>query len=468
MLIEFSVANFRSFRDRVTLSLEAEPRISERDKTVDERNVAHTPDGDLLRVVGIYGANAGGKSNLVTALATFRDLVLNSAREGQSGDLLPAAPFRLDADTLAAPSEFEVVFTQGDTQFRYGTAFTTERVEREWLFARPAGADAEERWFERTQDSFEAGRAWIRDAGIEQKTRAEALHLSVAAAWNQPQAEGLLRWFKDALLIVNSSRDDNRGITLHLLDSPRTKDLICDLIRRLDFGIDDLQTRDADATTTLRFNRLLDALNEDAQELKIELKRRPPQRILAIRRGVAFDLATDESAGTNKAVALAGPIVGTLARGGVLVIDEFDARLHTLLAKQLVELFQDPATNPHDAQLVFTSHDTNLLTRTLLRRDQLWFVEKSHKTHASDLYSLAEIRLDDGKAIRNDARYESDYLQGRYGAIPFFGNLKALLGEALSPTREHTVAPHGDTPPAAANPCTQVHLLVEALNAEIR
>lgn len=113
------------------------------------------------------------------------------------------------------------------------------------------------------------------------------------------------------------------------------------------------------------------------------------------------------------------------------MIDEFDARLHTLLAKQLVELFQDPATNPHDAQLVFTSHDTNLLTRTLLRRDQLWFVEKSKKTHASDLYSLAEFRLDDGKAVRNDARYEQDYLQGKYGAIPCFGNLKALLADTL-------------------------------------
>ena len=130
MLIELSVANFRSFRDRVTLSLEAEPRISERDKSVDERNVAHTPDGDLLRVVGIYGANAGGKSNLVTALATLRTMVLNSAREGQKGDRLPAAPFRLDAESLAAPSELEVVFTQDGSQVRYGAAFTVKRVER--------------------------------------------------------------------------------------------------------------------------------------------------------------------------------------------------------------------------------------------------------------------------------------------------------------------------------------------------
>ena len=421
MLIEFSVANFRSFRDRVTLSLEAEPRISERDKSVDERNVAHTPDGDLLRVVGIYGANASGKSNLVTALATFRNLVLNSAREGQSGDLLPAAPFRLDPESLTAPSEFEVVFTQDNTQFRYGVAITTERVEREWLFVRPLGSDNEERWFERTQDTFETGGAWLRDPGIEKKTRIEALHLSVAAAWNHVQARKIFGWFLARIRVLNGLEDDDPDLTIRFLHHDLNGKTLRTMIRGLDFGIDEIQIEhepNASAITT----RLMLSANGPPE----------PLRLVAIRQGIRFDLKTDESAGTNKAIALVGPIFAALSQGGILVIDEFDARLHTLLAKQLVELFQDPATNPHDAQLVFTSHDTNLLTRTLLRRDQLWFVEKSHKTHASDLYSLAEFRLDDGKAVRNDARYEADYLNGRYGAIPFFGNLKALLGEALS------------------------------------
>lgn len=193
------------------------------------------------------------------------------------------------------------------------------------------------------------------------------------------------------------------------------------MIRGLDFGIDEIQIEHEPNASAIA-TRLMLSANGPPE----------PLRLVAIRQGIRFDLKSDESAGTNKAVALVGPIFAALSQGGILVIDEFDARLHTLLAKQLVELFQDPATNPHDAQLVFTSHDTNLLTRTLLRRDQLWFVEKSHKTHASDLYSLAEFRQSDGKAVRNDARYEADYLNGRYGAIPFFGNLKALLGEALS------------------------------------
>ncbi len=433
MLIELSVANFRSFRERVTLSLEAEPRISERDKAVDERNVAHTPDGDLLRVVGIYGANASGKSNLITALATLRTLVLNSAREGQMGDELPAAPFRLDPETLTSPSEIEVVYTQPGLQVRYGAAFTTKRVEREWLFVRPTGADEEERWFERTRDSFETGGAWVRDTGLEQKTRDEALHISAAAAWKHTQAQQILGWFKDTLRVLNGNeRNIDLRTTIRLLDEDIHRKTICALIRRLDFGIDDLKV-DTSKQVLEDWDAPKGFLNKP-QILTLWGRR----RLFAIRQGIPFDLIDDESAGTVKAVALAGPIIEALAHGGILVIDEFDARLHTLLAKQLVELFQDPLTNPHDAQLIFTSHDTNLLTRTLLRRDQLWFVEKSHKTHASDLYSLAEFRLEDGTRIRNDARYEVDYLQGKYGAIPFFGNLKAQLGDALTDTGPET------------------------------
>lgn len=436
MLIEFSVANYRSFRERVTLSLEAEPRISERDKAVNDRNVAHTPDGELLRVVGIYGANASGKSNLIAALAILRALVLNSAREGQQGDELPAAPFRLDAESLAAPSELEVVFSQDGSQVRYGVAFTAKQVEREWLFVRAAGAEVEERWFERTNDVFAVGGTWVQDLGIEGKTRPEALHLSVAAAWNHPQAQKIFGWFGDDMRVISDFGGGyiHPQTTIKLLKEGAHGETICALIRRLDFGIEDLRVEELSIPQDSGLPQIFDALRSIPGVAFKGPTKSPLQRLVTMRRGVKFDLATEESSGTFTAVALAGPIVLALAKGGILAIDEFNARLHTLLAKQLVELFQDPTTNPHDAQLVFTSHDTNLLTRTLLRRDQLWFVEKSHKTQSSDLYSLAEFRLEDGKGVRNDARYEDDYLQGKYGAIPFFGNLKSLLGEALAGT----------------------------------
>lgn len=308
MLIELSVANFRSFRERVTLSLEAEPRISERDKSVDERNVAHTADGEVLRVAAVYGANASGKSNLVTALATLRGLVLNSAREGQAGDTLPAAPFRLDAASLAAPSELEVVFGQSGRQVRYGVAFTAARVEREWLFVRAVGGAEDERWFERTRESYEVGEAWVRDVDVEGKTRAEALHLSVAMAWNHVQARSISEWFGKELRAFSSLWDDSIQTIRFLADEVKGA-AIRALIRRLDFGVEDLQlaTRHTDL----------------GDHIRVE------PRIMAIRQGVAFDLQNDESAGMVKAVALAGPVIEALAHGRVLVIDEFDARLHT-------------------------------------------------------------------------------------------------------------------------------------------
>jgi hypothetical protein len=133
-----------------------------------------------------------------------------------------------------------------------------------------------------------------------------------------------------------------------------------------------------------------------------------------------FDLDDQESEGTQKVFALAGPLVDTLKNGKVLIIDEFDARIHPLISRAIVELFNSNESNSNNAQLIFMTHDTNLLSNRLFRRDQIWFTEKN-RYGATDLYSLAEYK------IRNDASFESDYIKGRYGAIPYIGNLNHLL-----------------------------------------
>ena len=443
MLIELSVANFRSFKERVTLSMEAEPRLHERDRSVDERNIAHTPHGDLLRVAGLYGANASGKSNLVRALWTLRWLILALQPEGAP---LPADPFRLDATSASEPTEIEVIYGDDDRQVRYGAAFTRERISREWLFVRPVDADEEIRWFERRydpatdRDLYETGGEWRRNEDFEAATAKESLHLSVMSKLKSAQAKAVRDWFL-SLQVLNGLNDSHiLQRTTQLLDTPQ-REAILRLIQRLDVSIDDVHVvEDEEAREKTR--RVLSAVLSAIPELRVSQHLRlddevMAQRITTSRRGATFELA-DESAGTVRAIALAGPIVEALATGRTVVVDEFDARLHTLLAKELVELFQDPEINPRDAQLIFASHDTNLLSRALLRRDQLWFVEKSRKTLASDLYSLAELRRPDGKRVRNDASYEDDYLSGRYGAIPFFGGLKALLRDAPGPARHES------------------------------
>lgn len=429
MLIELSVANYRSFLDRGTLSLEAEPRLSERDKSVDERNLVRSADSDLLRIAAIYGANASGKSNLIQALAALRRLVLHSARDGQCGDRLPAAPFLFDAASAAEPSEVEVVYLEDGLQIRYGAAFVREKITREWLFTRRAGDDDEVRWFERTDDRYEVGDAWRRDRGSEERTRPEALHLSVAAAWRHPQAAAVLRWFK-ALRIVDGVDDPEllpRAVEL-LAEGGVAREALRSVVCNLDLGIDDLRLAGGPGPGFAGLDPHSPWILREAPSVVARLGQQ--RRIKILRRGVEFELV-HESGGAARAIALAGAIVEALVTGGVLIVDDFDAHLHPLLARQLVELFQEPAQG-RGAQLVFTGQDTTLLTRTLLRRDQIWFIERSRRTEASDLFSLAELRFEDGKRVRNDARYAEDYLQGRYGAIPFFGNLQAIVGEVLA------------------------------------
>lgn len=435
MLIEFSVTNFRSIREKLTWSMEAEHRLSERDKSVDERNVASTPQGRLLRVAGLYGANASGKTNVIRGLYTLRWLVLHSARS-QEHDPLPADPFRLDEATRRAPSEVEVLFAEGLRQLRYGVAFTRERVLREWLHVQPRPDADEQRWFERHweegagQYHYETGGAWQRQEVFEGATHPSALHLSTAAQLQHAQAREVVACFRRLRVLNGLSSTHLMRETTRLLEQPERAAGVQTLVQRLGLGIERLELSEPDPHAQEMQFKLYQAVRAVLPELPEVEERAVERSIVAFHRGQAFELH-DESAGTERAIALAGPILQALAEGQVLVVDEFEARLHTLLSRQLIELFQDPAINTRDAQLLFASHDTNLLTRTLLRRDQIWFTERSPHTLGTELYSLAELALPDGKKVRNDARYEQDYLQGRYGAIPFFGNLKALLACAL-------------------------------------
>lgn len=424
MLIEFSVANYRSFKDKVTFSMVA-ANIVAKNKHLDEANVFAVDDElKLLKSAAIYGANASGKSNLGQALSFMKWFMVNSSKETQSTEKINVERFRLSTETEDKPSFFEIVFLIDNKKYRYGFEVNRDRVVSEWLFYVPK--QRETKLFERNNNVIKISKTYKAD-GIQEKTRHNALFLSVSAQFNVKIAEQILAWLTNKLKIISGLRDDK-----HLIDTvqqclaeDKNKEAILRLIRKLDLGIDEVEVQEREITSDI----LPDIFPDELKKALIK-SGGTATSIRTLHRKFdsqghhtsmeLFSLDEQESEGTKKVFALGGPLFDTLSNGKVLVIDEFDARLHPLISRAIVDLFNSNETNPSNAQFIFMTHDTNLLSNKIFRRDQIWFTEKNRQG-ATDLYSLAEYN------IRNDASFESDYIKGKYGAIPYIMNLNHLI-----------------------------------------
>ena len=433
MLIEFKAGNFRSLGEPALLSMVAST-LTAKNKALDRDNVvALREDLTLLKTAAIYGPNAGGKSNLVRALRFMRDFVLESSREGQAGDPIPVEPFLLRDDTVEAPSSFEIVFEMSEIQYRYGFELDGQHVHAEWLFSRQSSR--ERTLFERAFQTFVLGPDFRKEGkGLDERTRPNALFLSVVAQWNGELAIQLVGWFRSLQILAGTpdrrSRDESRR---QLATEGPERVALVRLVKSLDLGIEDLHAEKAEDPAPPAEGDALRWAVRRAVTFAFQGATEPsPVRTIHRRHSlhggattpVEFDLDKHESDGTQKLFALAGVILGVLRRGELLVVDELDMRLHPLLTCELIRLFHDPETNPHNAQLIFTTHDTNLLGIDLFRRDQVWFAEKD-RTGATHLYSLAEFK------VRSDASFEKDYIRGKFGAIPFLGGLRSVVDEAV-------------------------------------
>jgi hypothetical protein len=424
MLIEFSVGNYRSFKEQVTFSMVAANLVA-KDKKLDENNVFEVDDDlKLLKSAAIYGANASGKSNLAKALGFMRWFMINSSKETQSTEKIDVERFKLSTETEAKPSFFEIVFLMNGKRYRYGFEATRDKVVSEWLFYVPKSRET--KLFERKLDNISVSKTYKAD-GIQQKTRHNALFLSVSAQFNVKLAEKILDWLTNRVKLVSGLDDRGyRGYTVNCLMNNKNKNEIIQLLKKLDLGFADVKVEESEVTVDSLPNELPDEIKNfilknggtkatSIQTMHQKFDEKGNSASIAL-----FNLDEQESEGTQKVFALAGPLVNTLKDGKVLIIDEFDARIHPLISRAIVELFNSNETNPSNAQLIFMTHDTNLLSNKLFRRDQIWFVEKN-RYGATDLYSLAEYK------VRNDASFESDYIKGRYGAIPYIGNLNHLI-----------------------------------------
>lgn len=415
MLIEFSVANFRSFRELQTLRMQTAP-IKSKLRSLDESN-AITLKGNmsLLKSKFIFGANASGKSNLVSALRTFIHLIQHSFGNPQTLNNL-YSPFRLDDQSPKEPTFFQLIFHLEGQTYRYGFEVNDKEVVSEWLFSKTEkGYESylfkrEFNFIEVNKRTFkEAVRLVSADFSPQPIYRPNALFLPVVSILNGEIAGKILNYINNYGIYYPTYGEELplKLAMLTILDEGnRTQ--VAEMLKGADTGISGLRLYKVNKEFTNsgdEQNELAD--KEHGYTLFAQHKGQNGQTI-------EFHIS-EESLGTQKLFWLSPFLFSALKAGGVLVIDEFGSSLHVRLIQMIVNLFHNSDTNPNGAQLIACTHDTHLMDQSMLRRDQIAFVEKNAHGE-STLIDLVEI-----KGIRNDASLEQDYLAGKYGAVPATG-----------------------------------------------
>lgn len=421
MLVQFTVGNFLSFNKKRTLSLEAKG-ISEL-----KTNISNFKPEKILRSSVIYGANSSGKSNLIKALERMREVVLTSVKLNDS-DELDYSPFLLSSETENQPTFFEIVFWQDSIRYRFGFEYTLDQIVNEWLFAGKSEKN-EKSLFIRTIDGIGITDKFKEGEGNESKTNDNRLFISLVAQLGGDISKKIVDFFNDYNVLSGLEHNDYTGFTTRMLHKNLNG---CNeslkLYQKLKLGFKEINAVESDfnpaeipdfVSAKTKTKLIKELAGKKGLSLKtIHNKFDKKGNIIDF---VVFDKLGNESEGTNKIIDLSGPIFDTLNLGKALIIDELDAKLHPLITIRIVELFNNPESNPNNAQLIFTTHDTNLLGEDLFRRDQIWFAEKDDQEQ-TDLYSLSDFNLPDGSKVRNDSNLEKNYIRGRYGAIPFIIN----------------------------------------------
>lgn len=412
MLLRFKLKNFKVFKELAVLDLTA-AGLSEHVDT-------HLIQSDklvALKSAAIYGKNAAGKSKFIQGLEFMREFVIDSSKDRQSNDRIEVDAFRLNTQSKEAPSYFEIEFVLDGNKYRYGFEATHERVEKEWLFE--SKKTKEYPLFLRLLDDFQIDAKRFEEGKEKEKwTRKNALFLSLVAQLNGALSQKIIDWF-DKLRFAHHVCDceDDWSLAHNYLGQESFRERIVEILKNADVDIEDIELIKFEEVRSKKTGKKIEpeypdvfiktyhkVFNEDQEEA-----------------GEAdFDLFEDESDGTIRLLNLICIFLNALDEGLVVFADELDTRLHPHLVQALVQQFNTIANKK--AQLIFTTHDSNLLDRKLLRRDQIYFVEKD-RFGASKLYSLAEFK------VRKDVNYEINYLSGRYGAIPFI--------HSLNPERKH-------------------------------
>ncbi len=419
MIIEFKVSNFRSICKKQIFSM-----VASTDSEL--KNNLCIMDSDekinLVRAAVIYGANASGKSNLLSALLFMRMFVIRSAKESQQGEKIPVEGFSFDESSKDQPSEFEVIFIKNKTRYQYGFLVNENHILEEWLFAYPFGKA--QNWFSRIYDkdgkeySWRFSKFFKGSKRVKDLTRNNVLFLSNAVKLNNEQLAPIFDWFQKDLVFIDPPRE--RGISnrasIDLIKTPEGKKKILQFMSSADSSISDIK---------------LDIKKPEEEELyfpdtmplevqnffKSEIINKEHPIVKFVHGGSVSLHLQEESEGTRRLLSYAGRWIDALEKGKVIIVDELDNSLHPLVVRFLIKLICNPDSNKNNAQIIFSTHDTSLLDNELFRRDQIWFVEKD-EFNSTHLYPLLEFSPRKYEAIGRG------YLQGRYGALPYIGEWK--------------------------------------------
>ena len=436
MLLEFNFNNFLSFKDPTTLSMIGVKSFKE----LEDTNTFRVSDKlKLLKSAVIYGNNASGKSNLIKAFGFMRGLVINSFRDAlleENDKKIPLTKFLLNTESEKTPSEFEVVFIFNNTKYRYGFEVEKDKVVSEWLFHTTS---KEVPLFTRENGKFYINKSSFEEGlKLETKTKDNVLFLTLVAHFDGNISNSVIEWFKKFNVISGIHDRGYKKYTIKKLKEDKefqkwtntfVKFLEISKMTTAEEEISELdieklreQEKDEELINLLTSIHKLQSKQPKRDQIITWHRKYDENNLLVDTVPFLFD--HQESEGTKKLIYLLGPWYDTIKNGKILVVDELDSRLHTNLIKKLIKFFHYESNS--NAQLIFAVHDTNILSKEIFRRDQIWFIDKN-QFGASDLYSLGDFK---SEKVRKKSAFDKNYIQGKYGAVPYFeenGKLTELL-----------------------------------------
>lgn len=407
MLIEFSVTNFLSFKDKNTFTM-----IASSDNTLKD-NYVEINNEKILKMTAIYGANASGKTNLFKILVMVSSMIKHSNFFAPNV-LLPIVPFKLDKETVNKPSEFEIKFLVDGIRYLYGFKADSKNVYEEYLTYYPNGRPVKIFARENIDNySFNSSdEKFLND--LKEKNTSNKFFVATATNWNYEKTKPAFDFLTEKLGIVMSHEQvNNYSYNMYYNDKDKKlENFALNFLEKADFNIKGYKIIEEKMTED-KLRTIPDIVKPfipvNTSMYKVNTKH--------IVNGDVYEFdISEESLGTQVIFSFIPVLKDVLDNGKVLIIDEFDKSLHPFIVKYIVEIFNDLEINKKGAQLIFNTHDTNLLDLELLRRDQIWFAEKNSEDGSTTIYPL------DDFSVRKTENVEKGYLLGRYGAIPFLEN----------------------------------------------